>query len=77
MIELILSVCLINDQSCINNSNNWEKVKLQLIEENLTPYKLFHYGQFEAVKWIVEHPNYKLMSISTTKIKSTVKSSKA
>lgn len=77
MIELILSICLIDNPSCINNPNNWEKVKLQVMEENLTPYKLFHNGQLKAAEWLTEHPKYRIMSISTTRNKSTVKSSKA
>ena len=54
MIELLVSVCLIDDpQRC-------KDVHLTYVAESVTPHQCVMYGQVELAKWSEGHPKWRI-----------------
>ena len=58
MLELVVSVCLVNDPS------RCKDVRLNFAEENVTPHQCMMNGQIEIAKWIEFHPNWQIIKFS-------------
>lgn len=57
MIELVLSVCL------IQQPDHCRDVTLTMIADNATPFQCMTYGQMEAAKWSNQHPGWVLKKL--------------
>jgi len=54
MLELVISVCLVNDPS------RCKEVRLNFAEENVTPQQCMMGSQLEIAKWIEFHPDWQV-----------------
>lgn len=54
MIELLLSVCFVDDPARCRD------VRLNFLEESITPQQCMKMGQIEIAKWSEGHPNWRV-----------------
>ena len=54
MIELVVSVCMIADPS------RCKDVRLNFVEQNVTPHECLFNGQIEIAKWSESHPGWQV-----------------
>lgn len=54
MIEIVLSVCFIQDPA------RCQDVRLSYMAQSVTPHQCMMYGQSEIAKWLEGHPKWKV-----------------
>ena len=54
MLELVVSVCMISEPA------RCKDVRLNFIEQTVTPHECFFNGQIEIAKWSESHPGWQV-----------------
>lgn len=67
MIEIILSVCM------IDSPDRCKDVRLTYMAERVTPFECMVYGQGEIAKWNEGNPNWRVMKWSCGEPRQTAK----